>query len=307
MPTSRVKSAAPKARRAPDRRAPRGPWSPNRTRRPVVIKLGGELLEDAVRLRRIARALSGAASGRRIIVVHGGGREVDTEMARLGIQKRAVEGLRITDAETLEVVLGVLAGRVNTRLVAAIGAAGGRAVGLTGADAGLVRVGRTRRYRATDGSQVDLGFVGMPIGSEPAPLLDELCRRGYVPVVASVGSDARGQLYNVNADTLASHLATRLRAECLIVAGATAGVLDATGHTMPELDDSTLVKLIREGQASAGMIAKLLACRAARQGGVAHVAIVDGRRPAAFNLSRINRTGSTTIVADAGGRRSTAQ
>ena len=131
--------------------------------RPHVIKFGGELLEEPPRLRRLARRVCDAATRRRVLVVHGGGREVDAEMARLGIPKRAVDGLRITDADTLDVVLGVLAGRVNTRVVAAIGAAGGSAVGLTGADAGLVRVAAARRYRATDGRQVDLAVQQRPV------------------------------------------------------------------------------------------------------------------------------------------------
>ena len=264
--------------------------------RPVVIKLGGELLEEPRRLRRIARALARIPARDRLVVVHGGGREVDTEMTRAGIPKRAVDGLRITDAATLDVVLGVLAGRVNTRLVAAIGAAGGSAVGLTGADAGVTRVRRARRYRATDGSRVDLGFVGLPAGSSPPRLIADLCRAGHIPVVASIGSDAAGRLYNVNADTLAGDLAARLGAQRLIVAGATSGVLDEAGHAIPEVDDAALVRLIREGQASVGMIAKLLACLAARQGGVGHVAIVDGRRNAAFELGRPGGAG-TTIVA----------
>ena len=267
--------------------------------RPIVIKLGGELLEEPRRLRRIARALSRIATRDRLVVVHGGGREVDTEMARAGIPKRAVDGLRITDAATLDVVLGVLAGRVNTRLVAAIGAAGGSAVGLTGADAGITRVRRARRYQATDGSQVDLGFVGLPAGNGPPQLIADLCRAGHVPVVASIGSDAGGRLYNVNADTLAGDLAARLGAGRLIVAGATGGVLDEAGRTIPEVDDVALARLIREGQASVGMIAKLLACRAARHGGVGHVAIVDGRRDTAFDLNRPGVATGTTIVAGA--------
>ena len=264
--------------------------------RPVVIKLGGELLEEPRRLRRIARALVRIPASARLVVVHGGGREVDTEMARTGIPKRAVDGLRITDASTLDVILGVLAGRVNTRLVAAIGAAGGSAVGLTGADAGITRVRRARRYRATDGSRVDLGFVGLPEGNSPPGLIADLCRSGHIPVVASIGSDAVGRLYNVNADTLAGDLAERLGAQRLIVAGTTSGVLDEAGRTISEVDNTALIRLIREGQVSVGMIAKLLACRAAWQGGVDHVAIVDGRRNSAFDLSHYGGQGTTIIA-----------
>ncbi len=249
-----------------------------------VIKFGGELLDEPRRRRRMARAVCAAAERQRVVVVHGGGREVDAELARFGIPKRTVDGVRITDAATLDVVLGVLAGRVNTRLVAAIGAAGGSAVGLTGVDAGLATVSAARRYRATDGTHVDLGFVGLPkrTGGRPELLLD-LTRAGHVPVVASIGTDGRGRLFNVNADTLAADLAARLDADRLTVAGTTPGVLDETGATIPAVDDDRLERLIRDGQASAGMIAKLLACRAAGGGGVAEVRILDGRRPGALD------------------------
>lgn len=271
--------------------------------RPHVIKFGGELLEEPRRLRRLARRVCEAATRRRVLVVHGGGREVDAEMARLGIPKRAVDGLRITDADTLDVVLGVLAGRVNTRVVAAIGAAGGSAVGLTGADAGLVRVAAARRYRATDGRQVDLGFVGQPRrAAAPPRLLLDLLRAGHVPVVASIGSDGRGRLYNVNADTLAADLAVRLGADRLTIAGSTRGVLDADGRTIPVVDGRRLARLIRDGHASAGMIAKLLACRAARGGGVPQVRIVDGRRPGMLE----NGDGADTTMVTASGTKRTA-
>lgn len=270
-----------------------------------VVKLGGELLEEPRRLRRIARSLRDAAARRPVVVVHGGGREVDAEMARLGIRKRAVDGLRVTDADALNVVLGVLAGRVNTRLAAAIGAAGASAVGLTGADAGVAPVRPARRYRAADGTQVDLGFVGLPKrGADPPRLLAELMRAGHVPVVASIGGDGKGRLYNVNADTLAADLAVRLGAGRLTMAGATPGVLDANGRTMPAVDDARIGRLIEDGQARAGMVAKLLACRAAKRGGVARVEIVDGRRPAMLRGGDgTDTTGATLVTGPAGTQR----
>ena len=246
---------------------------------PTVIKLGGELLETPARLRSLARALADVAAREPLIVVHGGGREVDAEMARLGIEKQAVDGLRITDAATLDVVAGVLAGRVNTRLVAALGVAGAHAVGLTGADARLAPVRRERRYRAADGRSVDLGYVGRPIGEGRPALLIDLLAAGYTPVVASLSAAAAGQVLNVNADTLAGDLAARLEARRLLIAGSTPGVLDEAGKTIPALDDAGIDTLISGGQASAGMVAKLLACRAALAGGAGEVAIVDARRP----------------------------
>ena len=265
-----------------------------RRRPPAVIKLGGELLEEPARLRRLARALADVADREPLVVVHGGGREVDAEMARLGIPKRAVDGLRITDGATLDAVAGVLAGRINTRLVAALGAAGASAVGLTGADGGLAPVRRERRYRAADGSEVDLGFVGRPVGTNPPALLLDLLAAGHVPVVASLSAGAGGQIFNVNADTLAGFLAARLGAGRLIVAGGTAGVLDAEDRTIPTVDDRGIDALIDGGQASAGMVAKLLACRAALKGGAGAVAIVDGRQA---RRGIFDRASGTAVIA----------
>ncbi len=229
---------------------------------------------------RAAAVPARGAAARGLVVVHGGGREVSADLASRGIPVRAVDGLRITDEPALDVVVGVLAGRVNTRLVAALNAAGASAVGLTAADGRLASVRRASRYRAANGERVDLGFVGQPVG-EPRPrLVFDLCAAGHVPVVASIGASASGQLLNVNADTLAGHLAAGLRSTRLVIAGGTAGVLDGEGRTIPAVDDAAIDDLIGGGQASAGMVAKLIACRAARRGGVGEVVIVDGRRRA---------------------------
>ena len=252
----------------------------SRRPRPAVVKLGGELLEEPAVLRRVARRLARLAAGGPLVVVHGGGREVSADLARRGIPVRAVDGLRITDEPTLDVVVGILAGQVNTRLVAALGAAGASAVGLTAADGRMASVRRARRYRAADGTDVDLGFVGQPVGELRPQLVVDLCAAGHVPVVASIGASAAGQLFNVNADTMAGHLAAGLGATRLVIAGATAGVIGADGRTIPAVDDAAIDDLIGGGQASAGMIAKLIACRTARRGGVGEVLIVDGRRPA---------------------------
>ena len=263
-------------------------------RRTSVIKLGGELLSNQRNIKKIARALVNATTRQPIIVVHGGGREIDEEMAKIGLKKLSVDGLRITDLDTLDVVLGVLAGRVNTKLVAAIVAAGGSAIGLTGTDASIAPVNPTRSYLAINGSRVNLGFVGVPKDSGPPKLLNELSKAGYVPVVASISSDAKGQLYNVNADTFAGNLAKRLKAEKLIIAGTTPGVIDKAGRTIPIVDDTLLNRLINEGQAHAGMIAKLLACRDAYRAGVNHITIVDGRSNRALDIN--SSTKMTTVT-----------
>ncbi len=248
------------------------PWS----RRPIVVKLGGELLEEALSVRQMSRTLTELAARESLVVVHGGGREINVDLAKHGIPKRSIDGLRITDGETLNIVVGVLAGRVNTRLVSAMNAAGATAVGLTGADASLVPVRRTKTYRAADGKKWDLGYVGRPYNIDPPKLLIDLLEQGYTPVIASVGAGTKGQLYNVNADTLASHLAGRLKASRLVITGSTNGVLEPSGKTIPTLDGGSVMRVINDGSASAGMIAKLLACRDALKNGVDTVAIING-------------------------------
>lgn len=268
-------------RRAPSRIAPRRRAKTARPRAvvtgPLVLKLGGELLEQPDRLTALARVVVRVARKQPLVIVHGGGREIDAALAQLSIPKHQVDGLRITDSATLGVVVAVLAGSINTRFVAAINAVGGRAVGLTGADAGVGRVTAAARHRATNGEMVDLGLVGEPVADEATPLIDVLCAKGYLPVVACIGAARDGQLLNVNADTLAGSLAARARASRLVIAGATAGVLDPRGRTIPVLDGAGIDGLVGSGTASAGMVAKLRACRLAAEAGVADVAIADGR------------------------------
>ena len=245
----------------------------------MVLKLGGELLEGADRVKAIAKVIKQAAKIRPLIVVHGGGREIDAALAQVGIPKRQVDGLRVTDPETLEIVVSVLAGSINTRFVAAINAAGGRAIGLTGADTGVAPVTKAAPHKATSGEMVDLGMVGAPIPTAPSPeLLALLCNAGYVPVIACISASKEGQLFNVNADTLAGSLASRVKAKRLVIAGATAGVLDKRGQTIPRLNKTHIAKLVTSGTANAGMVAKLTACESALTG-ASSVVIIDGRDP----------------------------
>jgi acetylglutamate kinase len=244
----------------------------------TLLKLGGELLEEPARLAEIASVIAGATEP--LVVVHGGGREIDAALKRAGIAKRQVDGLRVTDPATLDVVVEVLAGAVNTRLVTAIVKAGGRAVGLTGADAGLVPVEKAPAHRSVDGAVTDLQRVGRPVGVGRPALAADLVAAGYVPVVASIAAGPDGLLYNVNADTLAADLAARLGAARLVIAGATPGVLDEKGETIEALDLAAAASLVSSGIASAGMIAKLTACREAINGGVEEVLMVDGRHGA---------------------------
>jgi acetylglutamate kinase len=260
----------------------------------VVLKLGGELLEDRSRLAAVVSVIARIAGpstalrtgrGAPLVVVHGGGKEIDAALKTAGIEKRQIDGLRVTDEATLAVVVAVLAGTVNTRFVAALTAAGVRAVGLTGADGGCGLSEIAPPHRTADGRVVDLGRVGIPSATSDTTLLTTLLGDGFVPVVACIGIGPDGALLNVNADTLAGRLAARLGAARLVIAGTTPGVLRADGSTAPALDAAAIGQLVTDGTATAGMIAKLRACEQAVAAGVGDVVIVDGRDESALDAA----------------------
>lgn len=254
----------------------------------LVIKFGGELLEDAARLQAVVGAIATIAAQRLpVAIVHGGGKEIDAALKVAGIAKQQVDGLRITDEPTLDVVVSVLAGAVNTRFVAALNTAGVRAVGLTGADAGCGRSEAAPPHHAVDGRVVDLGRVGIPSVAADVSVVTTLTDAGFVPVVACIGLGSDGRLFNVNADTFAGHLAARLRARRLVISGTTSGVLDDAGATIPVVDAEGVERLIGSGTATAGMIAKLRACTEALANGVGDVLIVDGRDRAALEAAAV--------------------
>jgi acetylglutamate kinase len=243
-----------------------------------VVKFGGELLEERVRLERVVSAIAAAtAGGTPLAIVHGGGKEIDAALKTAGIPKQQADGLRVTDQPTLDVVVAVLAGTVNTRFVARLVSAGVRAVGLTGADAGCGLSVPAAPHRTVDGRTVDLGFVGEPCDDADVNVVSTLINGRFVPVIATLGIARNGQLLNVNADTFAAHLATRLAASRLVIAGTTAGVLADDGTTIREIDEKGIHDLVARGTATAGMIAKLRACAHALGHGAGDVVIVDGR------------------------------
>lgn len=254
----------------------------------TVLKLGGELLEDSAAVGVAANRIVRLASGDAVAVVHGGGRAIDAELRNRGLTPRFADGLRVTDGDTLDAVVAVLAGRTNTQLVAAVNAAGGKAVGLTGADAQLGTCVRSAPIRTQSGEIVDLGLVGEPT-SFNTDLVWDLLRLGYVPVIASIGITTDGVLLNVNADTFAAHLAASLGADRLIVVGTTPGVLDAAGRTIVEMGDEEIDAMTAAGTAHSGMIAKLNACRHASRQGVREVTIVSGRDGQSFDAAHATR------------------
>jgi acetylglutamate kinase len=228
-------------------------------------------------MRRAASGIHELLEQGPLVVVHGGGRAIDADLRARGKAPRFVDGLRITDVDTLETVVAVLAGRINTSFVAALTSQGVRAVGLTGADAGIGRSSQAPAFTSAAGASVDLGLVGVPDPNAAATLVNDLASLGYVPVVASIGISAEGTLLNVNADVLAAHLARSIAADRLIVAGSTPGVFDAAGVSCPVLDQGQAEAMVAAGTARDGMIAKLRAALDALAGGVINVRIVDGR------------------------------
>jgi acetylglutamate kinase len=264
----------------------------------LVLKLGGELLEQPEDVGSVAKAIAQLSAQAALVVVHGGGREIDSALNTAGIPKQQVDGVRVTDARTLDVVVSVLAGAINTRLVAAVRRAGANPVGLTGADATVATMKRAAPIVTVAGDRVDLGLVGAPVGNGAPRLLTDLLAHGYVPIIACIGATRDGQLLNVNADTLASHLAAALRARRLVIAGGTSGVLDEQGQTIERLTTRDAARLVKAGTANKGMVAKLQACRAALQAGVGDVVIADGRKTRLGTLadSSTRLTGCTQVV-----------
>lgn len=252
----------------------------------TVVKLGGSTLgAHDTSLRDIAAA---SRDGRRIVVVHGGGATISAWLARLGIEATFVRGLRVTDAASLNVVVAVLAGLVNTQLVAELTALGARAIGLSGADNGILQA---RRY------DDELGFVGKIHQVNPLPL-KELLQLGYLPVIAPVAIETDGpassQLLNTNADTAAGEIAAALQARRLVFLTDVDAVLDAEKHPIVHLTPDEASALIASGAAAGGMIPKLEAAIRAAASGCA-TRIVNGTAAGALARAFAGNAGGTTV------------
>ena len=232
------------------------------------------------------------------IVVHGGGPQIGHMLERLGIQSRFVDGLRVTDRETMEVVEMVLAGTINKQLVAAINAEGGCAIGLTGKDGGLITAKKAVRSRVEAGirTEIDLGFVGEPQDGA-AGVLDTFRQSDIIPVIAPIGVGAAGETYNINADTVSGAVAAAVKATRLLLLTDVAGVLDADKQLISEITAGTARRMIAEGIISGGMIPKVETCLDAVDGGVEAAVILDGRVPHAILLELFTDTsGAGTLI-----------
>jgi acetylglutamate kinase len=237
----------------------------------IVIKYGGAAMKNAdLRASFAVDVVLLKHIGVRPVIVHGGGPQIGATLERLGKPSRFVDGLRVTDDDTMEVVEMVLGGKVNREIVDLVQRGGGRAVGLTGSDGGMIRVRRKLR-----GGQ-DMGRVGEVREVDPAPI-NAVAGAGFVPVIAPIGVGDDGLTYNVNADEAAGAVAAALRAEKLILLTDVEGVLDAEGHLIGQLTVSEAQELIARGEIQGGMIPKIEACIAALESGVPRSHVIDGR------------------------------
>jgi acetylglutamate kinase len=256
----------------------------------VVIKYGGHAMEkpelaelfaqDVVLMRLV---------GINPVVVHGGGPQISDLMRRLGKEPEFVDGLRVTDAETVDIVRMALVGKVNREIVTSLNRHGSYAIGLSGEDAGLITV---------DQRDARLGYVGDVRHIEPA-ILERVLREELIPVVATVGVDDSGQAYNVNADAVAGAIAISLRAEKLVYLTDVAGVYEDfgdEGSLVSQTDADGLEGLLQSGKVGEGMIPKLRSCVEALRGGVRRAHVLDGRMPHALLLEFFTREGIGTMV-----------
>lgn len=266
----------------------------------VVIKFGGNAMVDEALKDAFARNIVLLKQvGVNPVIVHGGGPQINEVLKRLGKEGEFVEGMRVTDRETMDVVQMVLGGLVNKDIVALINRHGGRAVGLTGRDAGLVRARKlkvTRKHPEFDEPEIiDIGHVG-EVASIDAGILRTLDASDVIPVIAPIGVGEDGEAYNINADVVASKVAQVLEAEKLLLLTNIAGVLDKEGKLLTGLTAGDVEALIEDGTIYGGMLPKINFALDAVRGGVRTVQIIDGRVPHAVLLELLTDQGVGTLI-----------
>jgi len=253
----------------------------------VVIKLGGHAMGSDAAMESFARDIVLMQQvGVNPVVVHGGGPMINAMLERLDIRSDFVDGKRVTDKDTVEVVEMVLSGLVNKRIVQAINAQGGKAVGLSGKDANLM---------ICDQTDAALGFVGTPAQMDPT-LLHNLFANDMIPVIAPLGAGREGQTFNVNGDTAAGAIAAALKADRLLLLTDVSGVKNADGEVLTELKAEQIRELTRDGTIAGGMIPKTETALSAIEGGVRAVVILDGRAPNACLLELYTEHGAGSLI-----------
>ncbi len=255
----------------------------------VVIKFGGNAMGSDEAMADFARDIVLMRQvGVNPVIVHGGGPMINEMLAKLDIESTFVNGKRVTDAATVEVVEMVLSGRVNKRISAAINAQGGRAVGLSGKDANLMICSQT---------DPDLGFVGTPDEIDVS-ILHTLFNEDAIPVIAPLGAGRNGETFNINGDTVAGAIAAALNADRLLLLTDVAGVKNANGEVLTELTATKIREMIADGTIAGGMIPKTETALAAIEGGVRGVVILDGRAPNATLLELFTEHGAGSLIRD---------
>lgn len=265
-----------------------------------VIKYGGHAMGDAEYAKLFARDVVLLKQvGINPIVVHGGGPQIGDMLTRLKIKSEFIDGLRVTDKATVEIVEMVLSGSINKQIVQDINEAGGMAVGLSGKDGNLIRAEKLRRTVRDPDSNIerilDLGLVGEPSAISPE-MLDVFEQSDIIPVIAPIGVGPNGETLNINADTVAGAIAAAVGAVRLMMLTDVTGVLDKDGQLIPELTVKQAGALIRAGVISGGMIPKIKTCTSAVEQGVAGAVIVDGRVPHAILLEIFTDHGAGTMI-----------
>jgi acetylglutamate kinase len=265
-----------------------------------VVKYGGHAMGDATLGTLFARDIVLLNQmGVNVVVVHGGGPQIGAMLERLKIKSEFIDGLRVTDQETVDIVEMVLAGSINKQIVTAINQAGGQAIGISGKDGQLIRARKLRRtVRDTDSNiekVLDLGFVGEPVEVNPS-LLHHFHESDIIPVVAPTGVGSNGETYNINADTAAGAVAGALEAQRVLFLTDVAGVLDKQGNLIPDMTESQARALIADGTITGGMIPKVETCLDSVKRGVKAAVILDGRVPHIMLLELFTPHGAGTLI-----------
>ncbi len=265
----------------------------------IVVKYGGNAMTDPVLESSFARDIVLLKTvGIHPVVVHGGGPQVDSLLSELGRESERIDGMRVTDQATMDVVEMVLGGQVNKSIVSLINKHGGKAIGMTGKDANLIRAKKLYMQKIDDEGRpqaVDLGFVG-EVESVNKDVIDMLIASDFIPVIAPLGVDANGNTYNINADLVASRVAEFLGAERLLLLTNIRGVLDKQGNVLTHLSADDVDALIADGTISGGMIPKIAGALDAVKSGLRSATIVDGRVPHACLLEIFTEEGVGTQI-----------
>lgn len=263
----------------------------------IVVKYGGNAMTDELLKEGFARdVVLLKLVGINLVVVHGGGPQIEDLLSRVGKKGEFIQGMRVTDAETMDIVEMVLAGKVNKEIVELINHAGGKAVGLTGQDGGLIRARKLILSGGSDApGDLDIGQVG-EIESVDPQVIESLLASGFIPVIAPIGSGAHGETYNINADLVAGKLAEILKAEKLVLMTNTPGVLDKQGKLITGLTAREIDQLFEDGTLSGGMLPKISSALDAARSGVQSVHIIDGRVPNSLLLEILTNEGVGTMI-----------